>query len=145
MTKLLALLVGLFVLASPAYAANVATAQAALPGRVGVYSGPIIPYVVTLDTTASDVTVRTPDSDKMVCLVGANWAEASAANVTWKSGSTTLVTWELPANASVGQELGNGAVLCSGVGQALKFQVSVVISTMLLYVIETANFDLSGR
>lgn len=129
----------------PAFAANSATAQTALPIKVGVYSDPVVPYVVAFDTTASDLTIVTPDSGKMACVVGMGVSETSATNITFKSGSTTLFVPELAANQGVYDKISNGAILCTQPGEALKIQVSVAVSNMILYIVQATRLDFTGR
>lgn len=142
---LLAALAVLFLCQPAAFAANTATAQAALPIRLGGNRGPVTPYVVSFDTTASDLTIVTPDSDKMACIVGIAMSETSATNITVKSGSTTQVVYELAANQGFGEGIGNHAVICTQPGEALKMQVSVAVTSMLVYVIQAAYLDFTGR
>jgi len=121
--------------------ANTATAQTALPVTVGGH-GPVIPVVVTMDTTGSDLTVYTPDSDKVLALVGITFAEGSANSLTIKSGSTTLVTLELTTFQGLSHKVGGGAILFTAKGEALKFNVgTAAVSTMIVYVVQAERFD----
>src|SRR5690349_5662410 len=117
MKKFLAALLAVFLSCGPVFAANTATAQTALPIRVGG-AGYVVPYKVTFDTTASDLTVVTPGSGKMACIVGMTFSEASASNVTFTSGSTSLLTLELAANSGVYDKISNGAFFCTQPGEA---------------------------
>jgi len=140
-----ALLCFVFVYHPPVEAANAATAQTPLLMQIGGRAVPVTPVVVTFDTTAQDLTIFTPASGKMACVVGLNFSEGTAANLTVKSGSTTLVTWELATNQGVLSPIGNHAIFCGAVGEAIKFNVSAVISTMLVYVAEADRFNFSGN
>ena len=52
--------------------------------------GKVKSYAVVLTTTASDLLVHTPDTDKSVYLKGIVGAETNAANLTFKQRSTAL-------------------------------------------------------
>ena len=122
---------------------NAATAQTALNIRVGG-AGPVTPYVCTFDTTGSDLTIVTPATGKMAAIVGAFMSETSASNITFKSGTTTLVIPELAANQGILLPIGNNILLATQPGEALKVQVSVAVSYLLLFVVQGAYFDLTG-
>lgn len=122
-------------IATPVFAANSATVQTALPIRVNGL-GPVYPYVVAFDTTSSDLTIRTPSSGNMVCIVGMQMSETNAANLIFTSGSTQLLTLELAANQGVYDPIDEGASFCTQPSEALKIQTSAAITNMLLYVIE---------
>lgn len=147
MKKLLAPLLAFFTLLMfhPfALAANSATAQTAMPIRVGGV-GPVVPYVVAFDTTATDLTIVTPASDKMACIVGWLASETSATNVTITSASTANVALELAANQGIYDKIQNGVVYCTQPGEALKIQVSTAVSSMFLYVIQARWLDFGGK
>lgn len=135
MKKLLTLLMAAALLCLPAHAANVATAQTALPSTL-YGGGPVIPYTLTFDTTATDLTIRTPGTGMMVCIVGWQFVETSATNVTLTSGSTAYPAFELAANQGLYHVLGDGIGFCTAPSAALKMQVSVAVTGMTLYVIE---------
>lgn len=137
---LVALAASLFV--GDAQAANSATAQTALPIRVGG-SGPVTPYVIVIDTADTDLTIITPSADKMACIVGALESETSATNLTFKVGTTAVAVPELAANQGILVPISNHAMICGGLGEALKTQASVAISKMLLYVIQASYLDFS--
>lgn len=124
--------------------ANTATAQTGLNIRIGG-NGPVVPYVCSFDTTASDLTIVTPASGKMAAVVGMFMSEANAVNVTFKSGSTTLWVPEFAANQAVYDKLGNGASVITQPGEALVIQVSAAVSSMLLYVVQGAFFDFQAH
>lgn len=119
--------------------ANSATADTALKIYVkgALLASPVIPVRVTMDTTSSDLTLYTPASTNYVGIVGATFSEITAAtNVTLKSGSTTLTTLELAAGTPFAIPLSKNPWIVSNLGEALKVNVSAVVSTMLLYVVE---------
>lgn len=121
--------------------ANSATAKT--PINVSVWGqGTVIPYEVTIDTVDTDLTIRTPASDKQVGIVGINYAEASAHNLTFTSGSDLEVTFELPANSGISMGISKAEMLyCTQKGSALKIKSSAAISgPMILYVIEGRDF-----
>jgi len=143
MKKLLAALLAVVLSCPAAFAANAATAQTAHGMRIAG-AGPVTPYVVSFDTTASDLTIVTPGSDKMACVVGMAMAETSATNVTFKSGTTSLLTLELAANQVFGAPIG-APIVCTQPGEALKMQVSVAVTSMLLYVLQAPFLNFTGR
>ena len=138
---LLVALAALFVCA-PGHAANTATAQTAQNIRVGG-SGPVTPYVVAIDTVDEDLTIVTPSSDKMACIVGLGVSEGTATNVTFKSGSTTLFVPELAANQGMLKPIDKGILLCTQLGEALKIQASAAISNLLIHVVQAGYLDFS--
>lgn len=145
MKKTLAVLAALLLcLPIPALAANTATARTALPIRVGGVA-PVVPYTLTFDTVDTDLTVVTPSSNKMACVVGAFSSEGTASNVTFKSGTTSYVIPELAANQGILVPVSNHAMFCTQPGEALKISVSAAISYMLLYVIQGQLLDFGGK
>jgi hypothetical protein len=97
----------------------------------------VVPTLVIIDTTGADLTVFTPSSGKRWALVGWQYTEGSAHNLTVKSGSTELVTYEFAANQGRNDKIGEGIIL-SGLAEndALVIQSSVAISKMLMYLTE---------
>lgn len=138
MKKILIALFTLLSLNNSTWAANSATNQSVLPITFAKAENQTVvtPVVVTFDTTGSDLTVYTPASGNMACLVGASFSDSTAANLTIKDGSTSLVVWELAAYQGLLERLDGGVVLCGTNSNAIKMQVSAVISTMVLYFIE---------
>lgn len=123
---------------------NTATAQTALHIRVGG-NLTVVPYVVSFDTGGQDLTIRTPATGKMIFLVGMFMSETDATNITFKSGSTTLVVPEIAANQGILVPIKNHVILATQPSEALKMQVSVAVSSILLYVVEGSSFDFGGR
>lgn len=122
--------------------ANTATAQTAL--SIGVAgANQVIPYVISLDTTGADLTIRTPATGNMVGIVGLAYREASAHNLTIKTGSTTLLVAEFAAtDAGTFIPIGSGGLLAvTAKSEALVIQTSVIITSMLMYVVESAKFN----
>jgi hypothetical protein len=130
-------------LCAPAFAQNDATAQTALPIRVGG-AGYVVPYLVDIDTVDTDLTIVTPATGKMACVVGAFGAETSATNVTFKSGTTTQVIPELATNQGFLLPIANHALVCSQPGEALKIAASVAISSLILYIVQASYLDFTG-
>lgn len=126
-----------------AEAANSATDLPEMPYG-GQRGGGIYPYIVAIDTVDTDLIVRTPATGNMVCVVGLNFLQGAATNVTWKSGSTTLLTWNLAANQGISHPISK-PLLCTVASQALVVRASVVMPNMLLYVIETSTANFDGR
>lgn len=123
---------------------NTATAQAALPIRVGG-AGPVIPYVLTFDTTNTDLTIVTPGTGKMAAIVGMWMSQTAATNIILTSGTTQLVTLQLAGNEGIYDKINSGAIFITQPAAALKIQVSVAVPSMLIYVVQAAYFDFSGR
>lgn len=144
MKKVLAVLAALLLCAQPAFAANSATARTALPIRIGGAS-PVVPYTLTFDTVDTDLTVVTPSSNKMACVVGVFGSEGTASNVTFKSGTTAYVIPELAANQGMLVPVSNHALFCTQPGEALKLSVSAAMSYLLLYVIQAQMLDFGGK
>lgn len=150
MKKLTALILGplsaIFLTLAPlgqleGFAANSATAKKAY--RMRVYGEePVIPYEVAIDTVGTDVTVRTPAPGNMVCLVGIELQEATAANITFTSGTDTNLYLELPAGGQFVHGIGEGVLWCTQPNEAMKFQSSAAITSFMMYVIETPRLDL---
>ncbi len=125
---------------TPVFASNTATEKTALPIRVyGV--GPVRPYEITLDTTDTDLTIRTPVSGNMACIVGIDLSEGTAANVTFSSASDTNLYLELAANQGLAQNIGQGIFYCSQPGEALKVKSSAAITGFWINVIEAARLE----
>lgn len=119
--------------------ANTATAKTALPIQVcGVN---VVPYVVSIDTVDTDLTVRTAANDKaMVAVVGIMFSEGTAANLGLKSDSgNTYVTLELAANQGLYLPLSGDVCFATQPGEDLIIRSSAAISSMLLYVIDTSK------
>jgi hypothetical protein len=115
---------------------NAATALTALP--VKLYgSTKVTPIVCTFDTISTDLTVYTPGSGKFAAIVGWQYAEATAHNLTVTSGTTALATFEIPASSGRDDKIGQGVVICTNPGEALKIQVSAAVSYMVVYIVET--------
>lgn len=112
---------------------NTATLVATVPRRGA--PGPVYSYRVNIDTTGADLTIRTPDSDKAIFLVGMVLSEASATNLTFKNGSTTMVIPELTTYQGIlervqfGGDNTFGFILGTSLGSALVVQSSVAITT----------------
>lgn len=120
--------------------ANTATAQSALPVSIAGSEG-ITPIVVAIGTIDTDLTIFTPDSGKVACIVGMFMSETSATNITFKSGSTSYAVPELAANQGILFPVGQGILICGQPGEALKIQSSVAITSMLLYVTQATRLQ----
>jgi hypothetical protein len=123
--------------------ANTATAQTALPIKIGKggASGYVVPYVVVIDTVDTDLTIRDPAADNYAAIVGIQYLEATAHNVTFKSGSTTLVALEKPASSGMSERIG-APIIVAAKGDALVIRSSAAISSMLVYVAEFNEYIL---
>ncbi len=126
----------------PAFAANTATDLGSLPIRING-SGPVEVYKINIDTVDTDLTVHTPPSGNMACVVGVQLSETSAANLKFKSSTSTEV-WipELATNQGILTKIGPGVDFCTFSSQALVVQSSANISNMVLYVINAKNLNI---
>lgn len=101
----------------------------------------IYAYRVVVDTTGSDLTIRTPLTGNHIFLMGIIGSEASATNITWKSGANTLVTTEQAANQGLWAPVSRGSFyLFTEKGSALVMQASVAVDSLLMYVAEESTF-----
>ena len=139
MKKLLLLVIALSLFCPLAFAANSATelfTDTDTDPDIRYYDGSPVRYVaVAFDTTASDLIIYSPATGFSACLIGLDFSETSASNLTIKSGSDTLVTLELGANQGTWGSAG-GVPICTERGEDLIFNVSVAISTMLAKLVE---------
>lgn len=119
--------------------ANTATARTALP--VKLYGATKVTIVkAVMDTADSDFTVYTlADATKFWALVGLQYAEATAHNLTIKSGANTLNTFEMAASSGRDDRIGNGIIAIGNVGENLVVQASAVISLAEYAVIEVSR------
>ena len=101
-------------------------------------------YAIAIDTINTDLTIRTPAATKMIGVVGWVHRENAAYDFSFKSSpSTTLVTIETASTTSpVPVLIGQGVLAVTVPGQALIVQSTVVVTSMLLYVIESDRFFL---
>lgn len=112
--------------------ANAATALTAIPGA----EGKIYPVKIVLDTTASDLTVFTPDAGKYAILIGMMYVNALAHKLTIKSGTTSIWAAELANNSGIFAPMSADILAHSIVaGDALKMRVDTAALTveMLAY------------
>ena len=130
--------------AQPLWAANSVTTYNPLPINVARSVNTIKPLSVSLDTTDS-LTLITPASGRMVCVVGLVISESTPLTLTFLSGNDILTRLEMGAYQGVLQPVGSGASFCTQPGQALKVQSSAPISQMLLYVLEESRLQFGGR
>ena len=135
LTRLFFVAFALLLLPQLSLAANTATAGTAIPIRM-YGATKATPVVVAIDTTAQDLTVYAATSGKALAIVGWEYAEATAHNLTIKSGSNTLVVLENPANTVRDNKLGEGVPFMTAVGEALVIQSSAAITSMVIYVAE---------
>ena len=112
--------------------------------RNGSSKSSLIPITVSLDT-AADFTVYTPvNADAYVAVLGFLFADATASNLTIKSGSTTLVTLELAANTGLYQPVNGDIMLETAIGEALVFNASATMSSILVHVMEISQVSLNA-
>lgn len=108
-----------------------------LPIRLGgEYGVHVISGSLTL---ATDEVIYTPASGKCAFLVGAFFSENNATTITFKSGSETIVAVELTTYQGMQDKIGNGVILASEAGQALKANPSVSITSAVFFVVEAAS------
>lgn len=123
--------------------ANTATPDTALRINYGMmkYNPNIIPVRINYDTSGADLTIYTPDSNKMVLLAGLQYAKNAAHTLTFKSGSTVLVTFDL-AGGGFTQNVGEGLMLIGNVGEALVLSSNAALGSCIAYVYHTNEFQL---
>ena len=123
--------------------ANTATAQTALRVNYGMMKANtnVIPVFFNYDTTGADLTLFTPDSDKMVLLAGLQYAKNSAHTLTFKTASTTIVTYDL-AGGGFTQNIGDGIMLASAVGEAFKINSNAAIGAGVAYIYHTSELQI---
>jgi hypothetical protein len=118
--------------------ANTATLVGTTPRNKN--SGPVHSYLINIDTTSADLTIRTPLTGNRIFLVGALISDGTANNITFKSGSTVLCTPEFGANQGLLAPVGaNGAdswILATAEDQALVINCSALLTSALLHVVE---------
>lgn len=119
--------------------ANTATAQSDLPIITKGMDVNAIPYVVSIDTADTDLTIVTPTGTQMACIVGMMFSETSPLTLTFKSGSTLLLAVKLSANQGLYLPLGNQVYFATQPGQALAIRSSAAITNMLIYVTRTSR------
>lgn len=139
MKRLLLGLLSLFFIAN-VWAANTATDQGDLDITVDG-SGPVSPITVVIDTTATDLTIVDPASNKMACIVGWVHSEGTAVNLTLKSGSTTHGVLELAANQGIAETMGH-PLFCTLEGEDLIIQSDTAISYLTLYTIQASRLKI---
>lgn len=107
-------------------------------GKATVYG-----YKVVIDTTATDLTIRTPTGVAKIFLIGAYLSDGTAMNITFKSGSTTLCIPELAANQDLQVSVPCGDVdsfiLATESAQALVIQSSAALTAGILFVAEAVE------
>lgn len=118
--------------------ANAATAQTALP--INVFGVNVVPYVISIDTVDTDLTIRTPaNTNAIAAVVGLMFSEGTAATVTFKTGNTTLSGLELAANQGLYLPVAKQVYIATQPGEALKVRSSAAITNMLMFVVETSR------
>lgn len=118
--------------------ANSATLGDPLPirYRAGSILGGVYPVTIVMDTTGVDLTIFDPGADRFCALVGIQYAEADAHNLTIKSGTTVLTTYQMPVNGGLSIPIGAPILSTLAKNSVLAFNTSVAIATILAYVIE---------
>jgi len=104
-------------------------------------NGPQQATLVVIDTINTDLTLFSPASGKMACVMGVEYLEADAHNLMFKSGTTEHVTFQMPANSGMQVPIGN-PMFCTLAGEDLVIQSSVAISKMLFYITEISKIKL---
>lgn len=92
---------------------------------------------VVIDTTGQDLTVHTPATGNMVCVLGWEVTNTLAANVKFTSGTTEIITYNLAANQMYSSLTTSSFNFCTVPGQALKIQSSAAITSLLIKLVET--------
>lgn len=101
-------------------------------------------YLVTYDTSGADLTIATPDSGYFLAIVGMQYSDDTAHNITFKSGSTSLVTLYKAANSGVDFPLSNRVFVNTKVDEALKINCSIALDGgMIIYVAQAKEINLA--
>jgi hypothetical protein len=121
--------------------ANTANLVATTPRSTS--KGPVYSYQVSIDTTASDLTLHTPASGNRVFLVGVVLCDSTANTITFKSGATALCAPELAASSPVFHPVAGGGdekwLLATAKGQALVISCSALLTNALFHVVEASE------
>jgi hypothetical protein len=127
--------------------ANTKTLIDTIPTRVGGV-GPVYEYEIVIDTTATDLTIRTPvTATNRLWIVGIWLSEGTAVNLTLKSGTTKSHTLELATNQSlIGKTEKDSFYFVTAPGDDLILQASAAIGAsvgknFVLRVVEGQNFN----
>jgi hypothetical protein len=123
---------------------NSATAQTAmklLDKRSIIPEKTMTPIVVVIDTPDTALTIATPGTDNRIALIGMEYAEGDAHNLTILSDTTELCVYQMPANSGISLPLGDDiqALCITAKGKPLVFKSSVAIAKMLVYVVEVTD------
>ena len=94
---------------------------------------------VQFDTADTNVTVETPGSGEMTCVVDAKFSEGTAATVTFTSGSAEFLILEMAANQG---SFNSGKPFCTQSGQALLVKSSVAFTSLMLRTINLEKIRL---
>lgn len=121
--------------------ANSAAAQTALPIKTKGVGVDIIPYLISIDTVDSDLTIKTPTTNGLVVVVGLMFSETNAQTLTFKSGTTTQIAFELAPYQGLYLPLGQQVYLSTQPGEALKIRSSAAFTSALIYVAETSRVN----
>lgn len=119
--------------------ANSATLLDTIPAQFGRLT-PTYEYEVVIDTTSTDLDVRTASSSSnRIFVVGFVQSESNSGNVILKS-ETKSKTLELAANQGIYDKTGPGFIFCSKPGETLTLQASMAIGSLTLYLVEGETF-----
>ena len=125
-----------------AFAANSATAQALLTNVSVGGCNHITPIKVSIDTTATDLTLTDPAATNYAAVVGWFVREGNAHNITFKSGSTTMAVIEHAATDSPAWfGIGQGILFLPNKGEDLIIQSSAAMVDFVVYVAECSKFE----
>lgn len=103
-------------------------------------AGPVFSYLVNIDTTGADLTIRTPATGNRIYLVGILLSDSTANNITLKNGSTTACVLELAASQGLATPVQTGGsdsfLMATDVSTALVINCSALLTGALIHVVE---------
>lgn len=102
----------------------------------------ITPIIVAYDT-AADFTLYSAVAGKHIGVLGMQYVEGDAHNLSFKSGSTTLITYQMAANSGISAKLGGGVMFATNKGEALVMNCDVPVATFIVYVTEFTNLHIN--
>lgn len=116
--------------------------SATLTASINAKGKTLYQYTVVIDTTGTDLTIRTPATNNQIFLHSIAGVESgAAATLTFKSGSTTLFVPEFQSGSGTWERCSrNQFMLATAVDGALKIQSTAAYSSLLLIVSEDSIF-----
>lgn len=103
--------------------------------------GPVYEYEIAIDTVDTDLTIRTPDSNARLFVVGAYFLPTESTTLTFKSGNASKTKpLALSGNQAWYHELKPSWIFCTKRGEALTVQASAALTGLTLYLVEVGDY-----